>query len=212
MRPVVRLAESTDAAGVHAIYAPVVRDTAISFEIDPPSIEEMSRRIVSTLPKYPWLVCSDDGDILGYVYAGRHRERGAYAWSVDVTAYIHPKVHHCGIGRALYSTLLSLLALQGYTRAFAGITLPNAASVGLHEALGFSPIGVYPAVGYKLGDWHDTGWWQRALRPSSRNPATPLSVETAKSHAATQSQWKIIFEDGQRLLDRRALQKSRTPT
>ncbi len=200
MRPVVRLAEPSDAAGVQAIYAPIVRDTAISFEIDPPSIEEMSRRIVSTLPKYPWVVCADGLEILGYVYAGRHRERGAYHWSVDVTAYIHARARRSGVGRALYGTLLPLLATQGYYRAFAGITLPNAASVGLHEALGFKPVGTYPAVGYKLGEWHDTGWWQRPLRPPARHPLPPLDLETAKRHP----EWKYAMEDGQRLLDRRA--------
>jgi phosphinothricin acetyltransferase len=199
----VRLAEPADAAGVQAIYAPIVRDTAISFEVDPPSVEETSRRIASTLPSWPWLVCSDDGDILGYVYAGRHRERAAYRWSVDVTAYIHERARRSGIGHALYSTLLSLLELQGYHRAHAGITLPNEASVGLHESMGFSPIGVYPAVGHKFGAWHDVGWWQRSLRPPSRNPAEPLALAAARSHSQTQSEWKLIFEDGQRLLDRR---------
>jgi phosphinothricin acetyltransferase len=208
VRPVVRLAEPSDAAGVQAIYAPIVRDTAISFEIDPPSIEEMSRRIVSTLPRYPWLVCADDREILGYVYAGRHRERGAYLYSVDVTAYIHERARRSGVGRALYSTLLALLATQGYYRAFAGITLPNEASVGLHEALGFKRIGVYPAVGHKFGEWHDTMWLQLALRPPGRNPARLLDVETARRH----SEWKLALEDGQRLLDRRPLQRSRIPT
>ncbi|MFI5317307.1 MAG: arsinothricin resistance N-acetyltransferase ArsN1 family B [Myxococcota bacterium] len=203
MRPVVRLAEPADAAGVQAIYAPIVRDTAISFEIDPPSVEEMSRRIASTGERWPWLVCSDDGDILGYVYAGQHRERAAYRWSVDVTAYMHARARRGGLGRALYSTLFSLLSLQGYHRAYAGITLPNQASVGLHEALGFKPVGVYPAVGYKLGAWHDVGWWQRALRPPARGPAEPLNIATARSHAATQTEWKLVLEDGQRLLDRR---------
>ncbi len=212
MRPVVRLAEPADAAGVQAIYAPIVRDTAISFENDPPSIEEMSRRVVSILPLYPWLVCSDDGEILGYAYASRHRERGAYRWSVDVSAYVHERTRRGGIGRALYTTLLALLGLQGYHRAYAGITLPNAGSVGLHESVGFTPIGVYPAVGYKLGEWHDVGWWQRSLRPSARNPGEPMTVETTRQHALTQSEWKIVFEDAQRLLDRRAAQRFKTPT
>lgn len=212
MRSVVRLAEPADATGVQAIYAPIVRDTAISFEIDPPSIEEMSRRIVSTLERWPWLVCSDDGDILGYAYAGRHRERAAYRWSVDVSLYVHERARRGGIGRALHTTLLSLLAVQGYHRAYAAITLPNEASVCLHESLGFTPIGVYPAVGYKLGDWHDTGWWQRSLRPPARNPAEPMTVVTARNHALTQSQWKIVLEDGQRLLDRRAAQRLSIPT
>ncbi|HTO05880.1 MAG TPA: arsinothricin resistance N-acetyltransferase ArsN1 family B [Myxococcota bacterium] len=210
MRPVVRLAEPSDAAGVQAIYAPIVRDTAISFEVDPPSIEEMSRRIASTLQSYPYLVCDDDGEILGYVYGGRHRERGAYRWSVDVTVYIHERARRRGVGHALYSTLLPLLALQGFHRAYAGITLPNAGSVGLHEAQGFTPVGVYPAVGFKLGEWHDVGWWQLALRPPARNPAEPYGLDRAMRHP----EWKIVLEDGQRLLDRRAgqAQSSSKPT
>jgi L-amino acid N-acyltransferase YncA len=204
----VRLAEPADAAGVHAIYAPLVRDTAISFETDPPSVEEMSRRIGAISERLPWLVCSDDGAVLGYVYASRHRERAAYRWSVDVTVYIHERARRGGVGHALYSTLLALLAVQGYHRAYAGITLPNAGSVGLHEAEGFTPIGVYPAVGFKLGDWHDVGWWQRTLRPPARNPAEPLGMEAARRLP----EWKIAFEDGQRLLDRRAAQKFSIPT
>jgi L-amino acid N-acyltransferase YncA len=199
VRPVVRLAEPTDGSGVHAIYAPIVRDTAISFEVDPPSIEEMSRRIASTLPKYPWLVADDDGEILGYVYGGRHRERSAYQFSVDVTVYIQERARRSGVGHALYSTLLALLTLQGYHRAHAGITLPNEASVRLHESHGFLPVGVYPAVGYKLGEWHDVGWWQRPLRPPVRSPAASLATELAMKHP----EWKIVLEDGQRLLDRR---------
>jgi len=212
VRPVLRLAERADAAGVQAIYAPIVRDSAISFEIDPPSIEEMSRRVVSISERWPWLVCSDDGEILGYVYGSRHRERGAYRWSVDVTAYVHARARRSGIGRALHSTLLALLRLQGYHRAHAAITLPNAGSVGLHESLGFTPIGVYPAVGYKFAEWHDVGWWQCALRPSVRNPAEPMTVAAAANHHLTQSQWKIVLEDGQRMLDRRANQTLSRPT
>jgi L-amino acid N-acyltransferase YncA len=198
VRLVVRLAEPGDAAGVQEIYAPIVRDTAISFEVDPPSVGEMSRRIASTLPRHPWLVCAEDDFILGYVYAGRHRERAAYRWSVDVTVYIHERARRRGVGHALYSTLLPLLALQGYHRAYAGITLPNPGSVGLHESLGFAPVGVYPAVGFKLGEWHDVGWWQLALRPPARNPAEPIELESAIRHP----EWKIVLEDGQRLLDR----------
>jgi len=200
VRRVVRLAEPGDAAGVHAIYAPIVRDTAISFEVDPPSIEEMSRRIASTLPRFPWLVCADRERIEGYVYAGQHRERAAYRWSVDVTAYVHPDARRSGVGHALYTALLAMLFVQGYHRAYAGITLPNAASVGLHESQGFTAIGVYPAVGWKLGDWHDVGWWQRTLRPPARSPAEPLTRE----RASVLPEWKIALEDGQRVADRRS--------
>jgi phosphinothricin acetyltransferase len=169
----------SDAGPVQAIYAPIVRDTAISFEIDPPSIEEMSRRISLTLERWPWLVCEDQGEVTGYVYAGRHRERGAYRFSVDVTVYIHEKARRTGIGRALYQLLFELVALQGYTRAYAGITLPNEGSVGLHESLGFALVGVYRDVGYKLGVWHDVGWWQMPLRPLPVIPNEPLSLAAA---------------------------------
>jgi phosphinothricin acetyltransferase len=108
----------------------------------------MARRIDFTLERMPWLVYDYGGEVLGYVYASRHRERGAYRWSVDVTAYVDPRMHRSGIGRALYTSLFALLNLQGYCRAYAGITLPNQASVGLHEALGFTPVGVYRSVGH----------------------------------------------------------------
>ena len=175
----VRLATPADAAGVQAIYAPIVRDTAISFEIDPPSVWEMARRIDFTLERLPYLVYEDGGEIGGYVYASRHKERGAYRWSVDVTVYVHEKLRRSGVGRVLYGELFALLRLQGYCRAYAGITLPNAGSVRLHESLGFTPIGVYRSVGHKLGDWHDVGWWELELQALPKRPAEPLPLASA---------------------------------
>ncbi len=175
----IRLATERDAGAVQAIYAPVVRDTAISFEVEPPSVEEMARRIRETWPCWPWLVLERDGDVLGYAYAGAHRARPAYRWSVDVTIYVGAGARRGGVGRALYTSLLAVLALQGYVTAWAGITLPNAASVGLHEAVGFVPVGVYEAVGFKLGAWRDVGWWQRRLRPLPPDPAPPLDLAAA---------------------------------
>jgi phosphinothricin acetyltransferase len=196
----VRLAVPGDAAGVHAIYAPIVRDTAISFEVDPPSVWEMARRIDFILERLPWLVYDHGGEVLGYVYASRHRERGAYRWSVDVTAYVDPRMHRSGVGRALYTSLFALLSLQGYCRAYAGITLPNQASVGLHEALGFTPVGVYRSVGHKLGAWHDVGWWELGLCALAKRPEEPISLTTAQRLP----EWQAALESGQRLLDRRA--------
>jgi L-amino acid N-acyltransferase YncA len=196
----VRLATPADAAGVQAIYTPIVRDSAISFEIDPPSVWEMARRIDFTLERLPFLVYDHGGEIGGYVYAGRHRERGAYKWSVDVTVYIHERTRRSGVGRALYTSLLALLRLQGYCRAFAGITLPNAGSVGLHESFGFQKIGQYHNVGYKLGAWHDTGWWELELRPLPLRPEEPISMATAQRLP----EWRDALEAGQRLLDRHA--------
>jgi phosphinothricin acetyltransferase len=175
----IRLATPDDAQGVQAIYAPIVRDTAISFELEAPTIEEVRQRIVKTLEHLPWLVCERRGDILGYAYASQHRTRPAYQWSVDVSVYVHPNARRAGVGRALYRSLFALLALQGLYQAYAGITLPNPASVGLHESLGFQPIGVYRAVGYTLGAWHDVGWWQLSLRERAGAPIPPIALGLA---------------------------------
>jgi L-amino acid N-acyltransferase YncA len=181
---VIRLATPDDAFGVQAIYAPIVRETAISFELEPPTVAEMQQRIVQTLEHWPWLVCERRGDILGYVYASQHRTRPAYQWSVDVSVYVHPNARRSGVGQALYRSLFALLALQGFYQAYAGITLPNPASVGLHESLGFQPVGVYRAVGYKLGAWHDVGWWQLALRERAMLPEPPTDFGTVRASAA----------------------------
>jgi len=161
----VRTARPEDAAAIAAIYAPLVEQTTISFELTPPTVDEMRQRIESTLQRLPWLVSLDAaGQVNGYVYAGRHRERAAYQWSVDTSAYVRPDARGQGVGRKLYLALFDVLQSLGYANAFAGIALPNEGSVGLHEAVGFTPIGVYRRVGYKLGAWHDVGWWQRPLR------------------------------------------------
>jgi phosphinothricin acetyltransferase len=173
----VRLAEPRDAAGVQAIYTPIVGSTAISFEIDPPTADEMARRIGRTMPVHPWLVAEDQGQLAGYAYAGPFRSRPAYRWSVEVSAYIHSDWRRRGVGRSLYTALLAVLTLQGYREACAGITLPNPASVGLHQALGFVPVGVYRRVGWKLGAWHDVGWWQRSLTESRDEPGEPHPLD-----------------------------------
>ena len=169
-----RAATPDDAQAVTAIYAPVVRDTIISFELEPPSVDEMRARIEKTLPVLPWLVSVDDaGQVNGYVYAGKHRERAAYQWAVDVTAYVRAGSRGQGIGKRLYAELFSQLVQLGYYQAFAGIALPNEASVGLHESVGFQPLGVYRKVGFKHGAWRDVGWWQKELQPTSDAPVPP---------------------------------------
>lgn len=159
----IRLARPDDGGDLQAIYAPIVEDTVISFEIEPPTAEEMSRRVEQIMPRHPWLVVDQGGTVVGYAYASRHRDRQAYERSVDVSVYVHPDHHGRGIGRGLYTALLALVRRQGYRAAFAGVTLPNPASVGLHEAVGFTPVGVYRQVGWKRGAWRDVGWWQLAL-------------------------------------------------
>jgi len=174
---IIRTATVADAPAIAAIYAPIVAATAISFEVEAPGVKEMRERIVATLQRLPWLVATADaadpsGALLGYVYASRHRERAAYQWSVDVTAYVHESARGRGVGKALYARLFELLVELGYCQAFAGIALPNPASVALHESLGFTSLGVYRRVGFKLGNWHDVGWWQKTLQVIEQ-PAPP---------------------------------------
>lgn len=171
-----RLATAADAEAVRAIYAPYVEATPISFETAVPSAEEMARRIGAALARYPWLVSEDAGSVTAYAYAGPYRARAAYDWAVDVTVYAARGAERRGLGRRLYTALLGLLTHQGFTRAHAGITLPNPASVALHEAMGFRSIGVHPAVGWKLGRWHDVGWWQRPLAAAKTPPSLPIGL------------------------------------
>lgn len=181
MTTTIRLAQSTDAAAIRAIYAPSVENTATSFELELPPLDELERRIAATLRHAPWLVYAEGGDISGYAYASKHRERAAYQWSVDAAVYVRGDHLRRGVGRALYSSRFALLRLQGFYAVHAGITLPNPGSVGLHESFGFRPIGVYPAVGYKHGAWRDVGSWQLALRERAGAPAPPLSLAEALS-------------------------------
>lgn len=172
----IRFAKPSDAERVLEIYAPIVCETAISFELVPPAVAEMRERIETTMENFPWLVAEVEQNIIGYAYASRHRERAAYQWSVDVSVYVNENTQRRGVARALYRALLDTLTELGYCTAFAGIALPNDASVGFHEAMGFTPVGVYRNVGYKLGTWHDVGWWQRSLREYPANPAPPQTI------------------------------------
>ena len=170
----IRIANDSDGAGVAAIYAPIVEHTFISFEETPPSPADMASRISATLKTHPWLIAEHDGDIAGYAYAGPHRSRAAYRWSCDVSVYVAETARRKGVARQLYAQLFDTLIRQGFGQAFAGIALPNAASVGVHERMGFEPIGIYPRVGFKNGSWRDVGWWVCTLQELSDRPAPPL--------------------------------------
>jgi L-amino acid N-acyltransferase YncA len=172
----IRLATPADGPALAEIYAPAVVDRATSFELDAPDGAEMARRIEATLARTPWIVYTDGDRVAGYAYATSHRARAAYQWSVEVSAYVHPTWQRGGIGRSLYTALFAVLTLQEFRNAYAGITLPNPASVGFHEALGFSPVGVYHRVGYKLGAWHDVMWLERGLAPHTLSPGQPISL------------------------------------
>jgi len=189
----IRLALARDAREIAAIYRPFVESSVVSFEIAAPDSDEMARRITETSVSYPWLVCDIDDRVAGYAYATRHRVRAAYRWSVDTSVYVDGMYRRCGIGRGLYHSLFRILPVQGFFNAYAGITLPNPASVALHEAVGFTSIGVYRRVGYKLGAWHDVGWWQLTLADHQAAPPDPLDMAAARRHPA----WESLLASGQ---------------
>jgi phosphinothricin acetyltransferase len=180
----IRLASDADAGPIAAIYAPYCEKTAVSFETSAPSPAEMADRIRKLVRTHAWLVLEDAGHLAGYAFASPHRQRAAYRWAVDMTVYVAADYRRAGVGRALYTALLPVLALQGYCKAYAGVSLPNPASVGLHEAVGFTLVGVYRGVGYKIGAWHDVAWYQRSLQPEPAKPAEPILVDALRGSAA----------------------------
>lgn len=153
-----------DVADILAIYKPYITDTVISFETEVPSIEEFSERIDNIQKEFPYLVCEVDGKVVGYAYASKHRARSAYKYSVDVSVYVASNYHHKGIGKALYTSLFGLLNKYDYYSAYAGITLPNDKSIGLHKSFGFTEVGIYHNVGYKDGKWLDVIWLEKPLK------------------------------------------------
>lgn len=179
-----RLATGGDAAEVRAIYAPYVETTAITFEEIVPSSAEMTRRIEETLAERPWLVCESARGLDGFAYAAPFRARPAYRFSVETTVYVREAGRGLGVGSALARSLLAVLRLQGYRLAVAGIALPNEASVRLHESLGFEQIGVLRRVGFKLGRWHDVGWWAHELQRLGDEPPAPRPLAGLRDEPA----------------------------
>jgi phosphinothricin acetyltransferase len=146
--------------------------------------------------KYPWLVCEIDNNIAGYAYASCFNEREAYDWSVDFSVYVDPKYHRKNIGRALYYALFELVKLQGYYNAYAGVTLPNIKSEGLHESFGFKTIGVYENVGYKFGSWHDVKWYGLKINEYGQSPSKPGDInEISKT-----DEFEIIIKNAEQMI------------
>jgi L-amino acid N-acyltransferase YncA len=167
----IRPATVDDAASILEIYCPYIRETAITFELEPPPIIEIQERINQTLELFPWLIWEQEGLILGYAYASPFKSRCAYSWSVESTIYVRQKHHGKGIGKMLYQSLLANLKSQGAVNVIGGIALPNAASVGLHESLGFKQAAQFKDVGFKLGRWWDVGYWQLQIqKPNEPKP------------------------------------------
>ena len=169
----IRPATELDAEACAAIYAPYVTDTAITFEIEPPTPAEMVERITRAQETHAWLVLESDGRVVGYAYGTPMKPRAAYRWSCEVSIYLELGRRRTGGGRALYEALFERLTERGYRTAVAGMTLPNDASLGLHAALGFEPIGTYRNIGWKRNAWHDVTWAQRTLATSPNPPSEP---------------------------------------
>lgn len=165
-----------DAEQLLKIYAPIVQNTAISFETEVPSILEFAERISKITSKYPWVCLEISGVPVAYAYASEHRARAAYQWSVDITAYVSEEHRGRGFGKMLYTSLFERLKKQEFYNVFAGIALPNPASVALHQSMGMKCLGVYQSVGFKLGKWHDVGWWQGKLKDYELDPKAPVVV------------------------------------
>ncbi len=193
----IRLATEADAPAIAAVYALYVLSTVISFELTPPTADEISQRMRRITARFPWLVCENpQGDVIGYAYASVHNERAAYQWSVDTAIYTDSRVHRSGVGRGLYTSLFALLRLQGFYNAYAGVTPPNPGSIGLHLALGFEPIGVYRKIGYKFGGWHDVNWYSLLLQPLSDAPTPPR----LPAEAMTDPAWPDALNAGSSLI------------
>lgn len=171
--PNVRDAVGWDAEACAVIYAPYVTDTAITFESDPPPPAEMAVRIAAVMRTHAWVVLENEGRVVGYAYGGPFKSRAAYRWSCEVSVYLEHGRRRTGGGRALYDALFTRLAERGYRTAVAGMTLPNDASMGLHRAMGFEPVGIYRHIGWKHGTWHDVAWVQRTIASGQNPPAEP---------------------------------------
>ena len=162
--PIVRDATVEDVPGMLEIYRPIVTDTPVSFELEPPTLEEFTERFSRITESDPWLVAVQDGSIAGYAYASEWRARPAYVATRETTVFVHHDHQRKGIARLLMTELLTRLTAAGAHVVVAGVTLPNGASVSLHEGLGFEHVGTYSEVGRKFDRWHDVGFW--ALRLS----------------------------------------------
>lgn len=166
----IRMAKQSDTEEILAIYAPYVRDTAITFEYTVPTIEEFSARMKKTLSKYPYLVAVRNEEILGYAYASEFKSRAAYDWAVETTIYIKQETRKNGVGKKLYQTMEKVLERQHICNLYACIAYPNPGSIGFHEHLGYRTIGHFSKCGYKLETWYDMIWMEKMIGEHEMSP------------------------------------------
>lgn len=176
MKHMIRLAAISDSEDILSIYAPFIRDTAITFETEIPSIDEVSCRIKSISKQYPYIVYQIKDEVVGYAYASKHRERSAYRYDVDVSIYVLPEYHGSGIAHKIYDCLFEILKELGYYNAYAAYTVPNEKSIRFHEKFGFTLIGTHHKTGYKFGKWHDVSWLEKIINEHIDKPNLIKSI------------------------------------
>lgn len=176
----IRIASKQDAAAILAIYAPYVKETAITFEYEVPTLADFEKRIEQTLARYPYLVAEKEGVIVGYTYAGAYKGRSAYDWSCEVTIYLAKGEKSRGLGTRLYQALEAELYKQNVVQLLACVTAGNSASIKFHEKLGYQQVGNFPNVGYKFNQWYDILWLQKALQEVPRLPADFIAYQKIK--------------------------------
>jgi phosphinothricin acetyltransferase len=159
----IRPATAADAAACLEIYAPIVRGSHTSFEVDVPTQLDFAGRIVRYSQSHDWLIAEQEGKVVAYAYTCPHRERAAYSVAAEISVYVAPEAHRQGLARALYVELLQRLQSAGVHKAYAIVTLPNPSSLAFHEALGFRPLAFFPAAGRKFDRLWDVAWWVREL-------------------------------------------------
>lgn len=173
----IRDARRSDVPAMLAIYAPFVEHTAVSFEYDVPTEAEFARRLEEHQAAFPWLVCEENGTVMGYAYAGRAFERAAYGWNAEISCYLAPELCGRGVGRRLYARIEEILTRLGYYKLFAVVTSANAPSVAFHRALGFRDAACFRNVGYKQGGWYDVLWLEKTLCDRPEPPRLPQNYE-----------------------------------
>jgi phosphinothricin acetyltransferase len=177
MSGIVRPAVPQDAAACMAIYRPYAENTAISWEIEVPTVDEMASRIDGLRATHEWLVLERGDQIVGFAYGQPLKRLASFRWSAETGIYIDVAHHRTGGGRDLYTRLLRRLTERGYRQAFAGITQPNEASNEFHRSFGFQTVGIYRRVAWKHDSWHDVAWMQLdLLGPADRDgPPGPIA-------------------------------------
>lgn len=186
MKTTLRLVQEADAAEILKIYTPYIKETAITFEYETPSLKEFQARIKEISSAYPYIVCLSGEKIIGYAYAHRQMERAAYQWNAELSIYIDTAFLRCGAGKKLYRALMDILQMQNVCNVYGGVTSPNENSEKLHESFGFKKLGVYHKTGFKCGAWHDVIWFEKTIGCSALEPKPFIPIKKIDKDAIMQ--------------------------